>query len=89
MVVSSYRDVLEITCAMFDESLQALWLGRSDLKKENDLKQEADERGKTYSVYSDKALWLIYFISSTAVKEQFENLLDQLRSMCVHIQFVF
>lgn len=38
MVVSSYRDVLEITSAMFDESLQALWLGRSDLKKVNDLK---------------------------------------------------
>lgn len=46
MVVSSYRDVLEITCAMFNEYLWALRLEISDLRKRITQNRKQNRQGK-------------------------------------------
>lgn len=57
------------------------------LKKRMTQKRKQKRQGKLNLVVQVKLC--DYFISSTSVKEQFGNLLDQLRCMCVHIQSVF
>lgn len=84
MVVSSYRDVLEITCSMFDNLCKLSGWEDQTLKKRMTYSNRQEREGKTYCGCSDEAYWLIYFSSSTAVKEQFKNLLEQLRSMCTN-----